>query len=102
MATAEQHKLLLSIPCPYCNVGPGVECYVREPEPMVWRRRRPLRITTLDGGCHDARWRAAVGTDAPVLAEAVAALVNGEDGDRRVKRASELAPATVAVMERPW
>jgi hypothetical protein len=91
MATAEQRAALLRIECPWCGAGPGTPCRVRA---LMGRKRGGQnRISTLDGGCHDARWQAALGVSAPVLGDVVAA--------RRVEAAKEQRPGTVAVLDPP-
>lgn len=76
MATLEQRKRLLANPCPWCRAAAGADCASFSP-----KTARP--ITTLDGGCHDARWVAAFGTHA------------------RVTSVPGPAPEPVPV-ERPW
>lgn len=69
------------------------------------RREKRAPITTLDGGCHDARWQAAGLGSAPVLRDAVARLHDSE-----ATRVQEPQPAlvgagagpVVAAGERPW
>lgn len=71
MATSQERRALLSITCPWCGTGPGAECVAasvhRLPPGMKPRRVRPARVRSLDGGCHDARWQAALGRGAKVL-----------------------------------
>lgn len=79
MATPEQRRALLAVACPWCRAGVGEPCGLRSREDTDTeggRRTRPVRrVTTLDGGCHDARWNAALGTAARVLPAVVAAKV---------------------------
>lgn len=86
MVTQEQREALLSVPCPWCHAGVRELCHVRLSRPLDTEggRRKPRvrLLTSLDGGSHDARWQAALGLEAPVLAHVV----------QRVK-----VPA-----ERPW
>lgn len=91
MATLEQRRQLLAVPCPWCRAGVKQECT---------SNGRP--ITTLDGGAHDARWRAALGVDAAVVSAAVAEragdgleLASGVGGQ-------DPQPLALAVAERPW
>ena len=81
MATTDQRRALLAIPCSWCQAAPGEFCSrpapghnERDVEDGV-RRKTRLPISTLDGGCHDARWQAAGLGTAPVLGEVVAELV---------------------------
>lgn len=71
MATIEERKALLAVPCPWCGAGSNSECVSASthnlPTGHTPRRVRHLRVTTLDGGCHDARWQAALGRGAKVL-----------------------------------
>lgn len=76
MATTAQVQALLGVPCPHCRAARGEACGVaagprpRDAEGGI-RRQARLPITTLDGGSHDARWVAALGTSAPVVPEAL-------------------------------
>ena len=75
MATTEQRQALLSVTCPWCLAPVGEVCTLRGRVQVdsegAKRRRTPRVLTTLDGGCHDARWRKALGVEAPVIREAV-------------------------------
>lgn len=75
MATTEQRQALLSVTCPWCLAPVGELCTLRgrvRVDDQGAKRRPPARqLTTLDGGCHDARWRKALGVEAPVIREAV-------------------------------
>lgn len=79
MATPEERRALLAIACPHCDAWAGSLCttsfahrHRRFHDDDEFRRRvvRPPR--TLDGGFHDARWQAALGRSAAVVAEVVA------------------------------
>lgn len=94
MATTEQRQALLRIGCPWCQAAPGEVCSRgrssrRDTEGGV-RRSRPLPVSTLDGGMHDARWQAAGLGSAPVITARV-----------RELHPVAAAPAASAV-ERPW
>jgi hypothetical protein len=67
MATEQQTAALLDITCPWCNAGPGQLCQTAY-QPVSRRGDRPIRVSTLDAGCHDARWQAALHERAPVRA----------------------------------
>lgn len=99
MATAEQRKALLAVACPWCGAGPGDVCTVPRRNELDTeggkRRTQGLRVTTLDGGCHDDRWRRALGTTAPVIAAAVAARTHAPQTAQQ-----ELLGA--GGRERPW
>lgn len=93
MATAAQRAALLAIPCPWCKAAPLEECTTGPPG------RRQL-ITSLDGGCHDARWQKALGVAAAVVVE--------EEGRRRIVEPPAPEPERepvsvgVAIADRPW
>lgn len=99
MATRDQIRALLAVPCPWCHAAVGELCSApgaRDPHTEGPRRsdRRPIR--TLDAGCHDARWLRALDEPAPVRAEVVA-----EEHPPRHGEAAE--PVLVgAPTERPW
>lgn len=107
MATIEERQKLLAIMCPHCHAAAGEPCGVAGgPLPLDaegGRRRRTRRpVTTLDGGCHDARWQAALNRPAPVL---VSAPRLGELRGRPSSPPEETplaGPAPVLVGERPW
>lgn len=63
-------------------------------------RRKATRalISTLDGGCHDARWLAAGMGPAPVLTKVVAE----QHAPRQAAMAGAGAPGSVSVGSRPW
>ena len=95
MATPEQRRTLLATACPWCHAQPGNVCTrgrggKRDVEGGV-RKQRPLLVTTLDGGCHDARWQAAGLGTAPVVAERVRELHPVAAG-----------PPVGPVADRPW
>lgn len=99
MATAAQRTALLSITCPWCQVGPGQVC-VRGRHASIdqeggLRRKRPQPVTVLDGGCHDARWQAAGLGTAPVVTERLREL---HPVGAAPQRAAEPAPDD----DRPW
>ena len=85
MATHDERRALLSVACPWCRAGVGVACrvvrggraYRDDDDPLEverrQRQRRPIRVTTLEGMAHGARWQAARGREPEVNAEAVAA-----------------------------
>lgn len=60
MATREQLDKLMAVACPWCRAAIKEECTTGPPG-------KQRLITTLDGGCHDARWQVALGTSAPVV-----------------------------------
>lgn len=103
MATREQRARLLAVSCPWCGSAPGEVCVLRaakrrDHEGGERRRRLPV-ITTLDGGCHDARWQKALGMPAPVLAAAVQQLREpGSEGLPEGPAVDEVA----AGLARPW
>lgn len=79
MATPAERNELLAIACPHCDAWPGARCTTsfahrrktsRDDEARMRRVVHPPR--TLDGGFHDARWQAALGRSAAVVAERVA------------------------------
>lgn len=85
MATLEERDQLLAVACTWCGAAPREECTVKG--------LRELRVpSTLDGGCHDARWRAAMGREARVVPAAV-------DVRRPVE---DTEPVLVGAVERPW
>lgn len=92
MVTHDQRQALLSVTCPWCHAGTDEPCTVPTRNEVDAeggrRRRRPRHVTTLDGGCHDARWRQALGVNASVISAAV------EERQARV--------SAVMLMERPW
>jgi hypothetical protein len=97
MATREQVRQLLAVPCPWCTAGVGELCSTmgHRSENAVGSRRSERRfIRTLDGGCHDARWQRALGQAAPVLTQVVA-----EEHPREPEGAE---PELVGAVERPW
>lgn len=89
MASREQMEALLAVLCPWCGAGPREMCSASSGGRKVigGQRRRRVELSTLDGGCHDARWRKALDAGAPVLAGAV-----------EERRGREL----VSSAERPW
>lgn len=101
MATSEQRTHLLAVACPWCKAAPGEVCTVAgrvqgDPRTERGRRGRQAGISTLDGGCHDARWQAAGLGAAAVVTERVAQLHNRGEG--------QLVPAFAgaAPTDRPW
>lgn len=94
MATAQEMRALLATPCPHCGAVSGSTCRVKargRKGQVLW-----LPITTLDGGCHDARWQAALGRPAAVRSDVVAAR-----HPRRVAPSPRMARGTVAVLDPP-
>jgi hypothetical protein len=110
MATVEQRIALLAITCSWCHSAPGEFCTRPAGRNSVdsqdgVRRQVGLPISTLDGGCHDARWQAAGLGSAPVLTEVVAALRETAIQPAGRPRTGARAPAPAAAMaggERPW
>jgi hypothetical protein len=102
MATAAQRQALLAIPCPHCSASVGEMCGVARVTPRDGeggkRRERSRPLTTLDGGCHDARWQAAGLGAARVLTEALAEAQQRPVSAVAAPQAAEL----VTVGERPW
>lgn len=99
MASAEDRAALLGVSCAWCGAAPGEDCHVRETsadKAKGTRRYSPVPITTLDGGCHDARWRAALSRGAEVLTAAVPSPDPVTPGDANVARVA------VSVGDRPW
>lgn len=91
--TAVQRAKLLSKTCPWCRAMAGEEC-------STGRVGNRVPITTLDGGCHDARWQIVFGVPAPVV-------MPDEHGRRRIVEQvtrPEHEPVSVgtALAERPW
>jgi len=98
MVTAEERRALLAVPCPWCGAGDGEDCHVRETRTDAGkgtRRYTPIPVTTLDAGCHDARWRAALTRPAPVLTASVPRPAPERPSERRV------GPVTAGVAC-PW
>jgi len=91
MATADEMKALMSVPCSWCGAKPGVRCFVRT-------RNRQRVPSTLDGESHDARWQRALGVDARVLSSAVDK-ITGRDG---VRSPDPVLVGAVALADRPW
>lgn len=98
VATREERRRLFAVACPWCGAGPGSLCRVAGVPDKV-RRRSGDRVRTLDAGCHDARWQAALGRGAPVLRDVVARRVVA---DRASRRATVSLLAEEAPHERPW
>lgn len=102
MVTSEERATLLSHVCPWCSATVGEECYVRETGHTLAHRRGTsarVPITTLDGGFHDARHRAALGRPARVTY-----VPSPTDTPERPTEAEE-GPGRVPVAvggERPW
>lgn len=98
MATSDERRRLLAIPCPHCGAKPKEECFTRGGRGGSER----LRITTLDGGCHDARWRAALGYEAVVVSAAVPHKETPDPVDD--EREPQLVGAGISssLPERPW
>lgn len=105
MFTEADREALLAIACAHCGAAPGERCSVPGARPSGEGRRAARRaITTLEGGCHDRRWRDAVGRPAAVLAAEVARL-RGVDVPERVQE--DTGPVLVgaglpAPGEAPW
>lgn len=98
MATPEQMKALLAVPCTWCGASPGQRCFVKV-------GRRVTVPSTLDGESHDARWQRALGMQARVLT----ALVEERRPARHTQDEPVAVGATVTAatpkrqrIERPW
>lgn len=93
MATPEERRALLAVTCPHCGAAPQMMCFVpvgaRTASERTQARRVPIR--TLDGGCHDARWRKALDREAAVIVDALPPTRTG------VRQ-----PAMAGGVERPW
>lgn len=98
MATVDERAKLLSIACPWCRAKPGEDCTTGKDRDG---KRRP--VTTLDAGCHDARWQAALGYEASVIGAAVEARVPVRHAVNE-EREPQLVGAGIgsALPERPW
>ena len=107
MATRQDIDALLAVVCPHCGATTGEFCSVRDrrnDEQRGTRRFKPIPISTLDGGCHDARWRAALGRAASVIGAAVPHRDPDSPGDGSVAAdpgGSEEAPEPELVGA-PW
>jgi len=102
MATPAEMAALLAVTCPWCQAAPGHKCQARTSgRTSTLATRLALTLTTLDGGCHDARWQAALGRGAAVIADAVAEARRKPDTDETREVPTSTATAT-AVLERPW
>ncbi len=93
MATTAEREQLLATACPWCSARPGEECH------NGTKARRPLR--SLDGGCHDARWRRALGIEAQVTMPERPAYT-GPVKAEQPEREPVSVGAAMPVMERPW
>src|SRR5262245_9114658 len=104
MATQAEVKALLGVACPWCEAGIGVRCNVRSGgrTGSVRAVRAALTLSTLDGGCHDARWQAALGLGARVIAEAVAEARRDPRKEQPVDLEQPGSATATAVLERPW
>ena len=60
MATLAEREQLLAVTCPWCSAGVNQDCFTGTPD-------KPRRITSLDGGAHDLRWRRAFDRGADVV-----------------------------------
>lgn len=106
MATSVERQKLLAISCPWCHAAPGELCS----KPVTravdteggQRKARRVPITTLDGGCHDARWQAAGMGPAPVIVERLAALQERDEAP--ASRGPAPVPQLVGAGpdDRPW
>lgn len=101
MASRDEIRALLAVPCPWCHAAVGEVCSTsgtRSEGTEGPRRsdRRPIR--TLDGGCHDARWKRALGREAAVRADVVA------EAHGHGRRTPDPEPQLVSAgpVERPW
>lgn len=98
MVTSDERARLLGIPCPWCGSAPGEVCVLPQARASAaegGRRRGALPgPSTLEAGCHDARWRAATGHGAVVRVEVLADVV-GRDVRARVL-------VTAGAGDRPW
>lgn len=102
MVTSEERVALLAVRCNWCSATVGEDCYVPgtgHDRDRGTRRWAPRRITTLEGGFHDARWQTALSRPASVLTTAVPRREPDRpvDGQERLdSRVPELAGS------RPW
>lgn len=98
MATPDQIRALLAVPCDWCRADIGEACFT----PIRRQHGRVIRlpVTTLDGESHQARWHRSLGVDAAVLSAVVAERqssgASDEDDDTPVQ------PALVDAVFRPW
>lgn len=100
MATPRERAALLAVKCDWCGSGPGTECVIRG----LSRRRGDRGPRTLDGRCHDARWMAALGRPAPVLADRIQPPERRAAGPATQTRGTTavLDPPKEAPHDRPW
>lgn len=108
MATTEQRRALLSVTCSWCGAGVGEVCTLRIAQTVDaeggQRRQAPRPLTTLDGGCHDARWQRAGLGPAPVIRGAVLAAQGWDEDQGRPERPARdpVAVGAPDPLERPW
>jgi hypothetical protein len=108
VATIEERQRLLAVMCPHCHAAPGEPCGVTSAiRPLDGeggrRKQRRLSITTLDGGAHDARWQAALGRPAPVLASAPRlGELRGRSFSPPQDETPQAGPAPLLAGDRPW
>ena len=84
MTTAAEMRALLAVSCPWCGAGPGTRCHARRAGGAF------VPPSTLAAESHDARWQAALGRPAAVIADAPTLVAAGANRRR--------AP----LPERPW
>ena len=104
MATRAEIDALLKVACPHCGAAPDEWCSVRDrtaDKHRGTRRFRPIPVTTLDGGCHDARWRAAVGRSAAVIVSDALGHQTPSPDPADASLAPFRDPVAVGV-DRPW
>ena len=110
MATPQQRTALLAVACPWCYAAPGEPCTLRSSSSVRidseggQRRTSSRGVSTLDGGCHDARWKVALGMEAPVIRGAVLAAQGQDDTGAPRESTRESVPTLVGAgaPERPW
>lgn len=105
MATADERTALLAVTCPHCSAAVGELCTApaaTRPMDSQGGMRRSLGrpVTTLDGGCHDARWQTALGRPARVLSAVVAERHHPTTPRPAPKAVPVAVPVPVGV--RPW
>lgn len=96
MATHEERRALLAVTCPWCGAEPGAICFIPVRARTATERSKPRQtaVRSLDGGCHNARWQAALSRDAKVIVTALP--------ETRSSRAAGREPVAAGGVERPW
>ena len=90
MATTTEREALLAVSCPWCGVGPQTECM-----------SQGRRLSSLDGGAHDARWRKALDQPAAVIRAAVA-ITRGDVEVEPPPPEVAAVPVGAVMADRPW